>query len=295
MLVIPKKIQIDIITGICNIDCIMCNVNDLKIKKIMDFDVFEDIVSSLERYKESFEQITLVGVGEPLLDKKVVDKITLLKSKSFTGIGLYTNGTLLDETFTDTILFAGLDSLIVSIDSINEETYSKIRQGGRIEDVLKNVLSFRDRRNALGAHTKIIIRFTKQDLNKNEYPAFLKYWQNELNFTLGDLVLCYDVHNFGGNKETSSLVSSNISIKCPEVFDRLYIRVDGEVGLCCGDINYQERIGSIIENDVVELYNNDIFNRYRDFMQNGRLHELELCKNCTIAHSIISKKSFGLE
>lgn len=79
-------------------------------------------------------------------------------------------------------------------------------------------------------------------------------------------------------------------LKCQEVFEKLMIYADGRVALCCVDDNCYFDIGNAFEQDPVEIFNNEIFNKYRNYMEEGRIMELEHCKNCSIPRSKYRKQ-----
>ena len=60
---------------------------------------------------------------------------------------------------------------------------------------------------------------------------------------------------------------------------------DGRVGFCCADDNGFFDLGNILDDDPLEVYNCEQFWKYRRYMHDGRIGELEYCKDCTIPHS----------
>ena len=78
---------------------------------------------------------------------------------------------------------------------------------------------------------------------------------------------------------------------CQDVFERMWIYSNGDVGLCCADDNGFLKLGNVIDSDPIRIYNNKTFNHYRKMMMEGRIFELEHCKTCTIPRSRALKKS----
>ena len=65
----------------------------------------------------------------------------------------------------------------------------------------------------------------------------------------------------------------------------MVIYTNGNVGLCCIDANGFYDIGNVIDNDPIEIYNSQIFKHHRNLMKEGKISELEHCRNCTIPRS----------
>lgn len=275
--IIPYQVQIETVAGNCNLKCNMCPIDKSIRHEIMSDDIFKQIVISLLPIKKYIKIFTLLGLGETLLDKNVVNKIRYAKNWRFKEVGLFTNGMLLTKVTADRLINAGLDVLICSIDGFHSSTHEEIRSNSNLNRIIRNIEYFIKERD----HTKIIIRFTRQHLNYLEWSSFRNFWKSKLR--KGDLVLKYDVHNAGRNIKVSK---QDFISKCSEVYKRLIIFSDGSVGLCCGDQFGHYEIGNILYSDPVELYNTPIFQHYRKEMNKGNISRLYLCKDCTVAQSI---------
>ena len=84
-------------------------------------------------------------------------------------------------------------------------------------------------------------------------------------------------------------------MKCYQLYDRLTILSDGSLGLCCGDQLGKYKIGSVLNEDPVVLYNHsEIFSKYREKIENGKISELELCRGCSVPYSVSTKEIHSL-
>ncbi len=105
----------------------------------------------------------------------------------------------------------------------------------------------------------------------------------------GDDVIRFDVHNWGKEKHVDQQVNQasdvDSSLICSDIFERLFVYSSGRVGFCCADDNGFFELGSVIEDDPIDIYNCERFSEYRRYMQEGRIGELEHCKDCTIPQS----------
>ncbi|MEA2104351.1 MAG: radical SAM protein [Candidatus Cloacimonadota bacterium] len=294
MMIIPSQIQIETVAGLCNLRCIMCTVEQSLRKGIMHNDTYQNILERFLPYKKHIEHVSLLGLGETLIDKDVAKKIQLTKTLDggYKGVGIYTNGMLLTTKLSLELLEAKLDTLIVSMDGITKNTQEKIRIGSDVNMIIYNIMQFIQLRNSSKEYsTKIIIRFTEQDINKYQWRDFYIYWKKRLDFNKGDLILNYPVHNVGNMKKSFTPSRYDIAgIKCKEVYDRIIIFLDGKIGLCCGDQFNKYENGNIFESDPIELYNKGHFTHFRNEMDKGNILGLELCSKCSVAYSILMKK-----
>lgn len=292
--VIPKHIHIEIVNGLCTARCPMCTWEKWNRKPgIMDKDTYIKILQNFVPYLEYIDYLSLHCCGEPLLDKKLAEKIKIAKDMGFRGIGFSTNCTELDEHRSREVILSGLDTIFFSIDGVNKATHEAIRVGTDFDKVVSNVKNFIKLRNKLGK-TRIVIRFVMQESNKYEWHEFLNYWTELLDGDLGDEVVKFDVHNWGGDLDDYRSKDANKDIVleskiCQDVFERMIIFSDGEVSLCCADYNGFYNIGNVLETDSIEIYNSDIFTRYRKTMLDGNILDLDYCNTCTILRSRMLK------
>src|SRR5262245_29041802 len=100
-------------TAKCNLYCPMCPRETHKQPKE---DMTDSVYSRLvEAARRSAEHMMLIGLGEPLLDPKIFERIAFCdRHKVFTLLS--TNGTLLDETATERLLDTNLAHITLSFD-----------------------------------------------------------------------------------------------------------------------------------------------------------------------------------
>jgi len=288
---IPKRVTIETIFG-CNAKCVMCPIDSpTKRKKgIMPPDLFEDIIDSLVPYEKHFEMMDLFGLGEPLLDPHIFKRIRYIKEKGFdnTSLGISTNADLLSLKKQQLLLDSGIDNIIFSIDGVRKETHESIRKGVKFERVLDNCLSIIRMRNRGNYKTRFVIRFIRQDINRNEWDAFKQFWLSEISGEKGDFITVYDAHTWGGGISTKDgILKNNGRIEaverqpCNIISDILYILADGTVPLCHEDwLNGTYSFGNVTEMPPIEIFNCDAFNKIRQNRSKTTCMQMP-CKNRT--------------
>ncbi len=118
------------ITDACMLKCKMCQKwkEDIFIKdKIAQPSVsdWKRAISSLRRLGENSLQINFGG-GEPLLKKDIFELVSFCRQNRF-KTNIATNGYLINEEMAKRIADSGLDSVIISLDSLCEETHDYLR------------------------------------------------------------------------------------------------------------------------------------------------------------------------
>jgi MoaA/NifB/PqqE/SkfB family radical SAM enzyme len=292
--IIPTQVQIETVAGYCNSKCIMCPIARSRKKEIMTNDIFEKIVYKLLPIKNNIKIFTLLGLGETLLDPHTSEKIKIAKDHNFTEVGIFTNGMNLTEDQTIQLLSAGIDVFIFSIDGFSSAVYEKIRMGLKLERIINNIDFLLKEREKQDKNVKIIIRFTRQEINYYEWDDFLKFWSKKLNKKYGDMILAYDVNNAGDDLQKKPKDAKILpNIYCGEIY-KFKIFSDGEIGFCCGDQFGEIHIGNILYEDPIELYNHALFKHYREEIKKGNISNLKLCENCTVATSVRESKHIFL-
>jgi MoaA/NifB/PqqE/SkfB family radical SAM enzyme len=255
----------------------------------MKDNVFKKVLQNFLPYKDKIEKMSFFNYGEPLVDPKIGPRIGRAKDLGFRGTGISTNATELTKEKSLSLLDAGLDTLICSLDGIKAETHESIRVGADFNEITENILNFIKMRAEHSARTKVVIRFTAQQQNLSEWPEFKKLWLSRLDSTYNDIVFFMRVHNWGKGNEKfdfQDAFNDEKAYPCHDFLTKMYVFADGSVGFCCADCNgdYAD-LGNASEEDPIEIYNKKMFKEYRDYMRQGRIKELPLCKNCSIPMS----------
>ena len=110
----PRQVQIEI-TNRCNMDCPMCQREDLGIElEHMSWTHFTTVVDKLGHR----EDITLTGWGEPFIHPRVFDMIAFCKERGH-KVMITSNGLFTKPSMVDDILKSDVDTITFSIDSVN--------------------------------------------------------------------------------------------------------------------------------------------------------------------------------
>ena len=284
----PKHLQVEVVAGICTASCIMCAYKNINRKGILQNERFAEILEKFKPYKNHLLYTTLHGMGEPLLDKRLPEKIEAARIKNFPSVGFATNATELDCDLSLDLLTAGLNTIIFSVDGTIKQTHELIRRGTDFDKVVNNILNFIKIRNKK-FKAKVIVRMIRQEANIREVDDFQSIWSSRLNSSFGDMVSFFDVHNYGDEDHILKKYSFQSPhpeeidrSKCSDLMGRFFVLIDGTVALCCADEHGTYNAGNIFHDDPVAIFNGERFRHYRSKMLSGELHTLSPCKGCHI-------------
>lgn len=134
----PKNLLVEV-TSRCNLNCQICLRNSLREE---NGDMPVSLYWKLLPVFPYLKKFSLIGLGEPLLHPQLIEMISTARKRlpPEGKIILTTNGFFLSARLIEQLIESGLDTLIVSLDSLSSAGYEEIRIGARFEDLLKNLL-----------------------------------------------------------------------------------------------------------------------------------------------------------
>lgn len=169
---LPSVLEIESSTR-CNINppCVMCYPRIFD-KRGFAGDIDEAAFSRLIPYLKGFRTISLHGVGEPLLGRKlavILDHI----DRERTWVQFNSNGLLLTEDRSRELVRKGLKMIDISLDAATPETYRKVRRSD-LGLVVRNIERLSEIKRELRArHPVIKLNMTLMKENAGEIAAFV--------------------------------------------------------------------------------------------------------------------------
>ncbi len=288
--IIPSIINLEL-TNKCNLNCVFCDRPILKQSmKIGDMDE-NLLISILESVKENnIYELGLVGLGEPLLNGNLERHLSIINdySQYFTRISINTNGILMDEEKSDTIIQSRINLITFSLNATNRWSYKKIMGADRFDLVVNNIKRF----IALLKYHKrsdlnVSIQFMSSDLNdESEMNALFKD-------EISNSVVVYNRFLFDKpsistrNKDMVNIKTSMDSKRYPcwSLYSRVYIDINGNLYPCTiGNDCYRENsnlnLGNVRNQNIVSIFNDKRIRLARDMSEKNKIPFLE-CNECT--------------
>lgn len=300
-LLIPRRVTIETIYD-CNLRCKMCPWSEIgndpsklgRKSGPMDHGLFKSIIDRLVPYVEYIEMMDLFSLGEPLMDRRLCERILYAKAKGFRNLAFATNATLLIPRIQQQLLETGIDTILFSIDGATKESYEKVRVGANFEKVIANCLEMIERRNAGNHSTRFVVRMVRQKENWDEWPAFRKFWSQKLDAARRDMIGRYDEHTGGSMRGKDEICQRDLSIEratCFLVHENMYILADGQILVCSQDWHHAKLcMGNVVNLDPVEAFNSQRYWAFRNVHSAGNKNSIPMCAWCTVNYSEITKE-----
>ena len=215
---LPVRFQIET-TDICNLKCRMCTreVMDGMNTRSMALADFERVVAEVDPY-----YVTLNGLGEPLIDKTVFDKLDFLHRRGIMT-SMPTNGTYIRRDKLERLAENLPDILQMSIDGGTKESFEHIRVRGDFARIVDNYRAILARRNGGRSRrgTKMRILCALQKKNLFEYREMYALVRSMPGLDAFELVPVFDYDAEGA--AFAALVPAR------EDVERLHAELDGAI------------------------------------------------------------------
>lgn len=275
----PRYFEIETVNA-CNARCPMCTIDDWDRRDgLMDQDLFEKIADEIGENREVVRRVALYRDGEPLIDKRLATRVAGLKGRGVRRVGISTNVALLNQDRAEGLLLAGLDEIILSVDSLDRSVYESIRVGLEFEEVLANALKFVELRDQLKSDCQVWVRMIRQESNKAEWPEYEKFWRAKLRES--DRVDYRNIHNWGGQLVNfKSIAAANIVDPCVALWSLMVVFADGSVPLCNVDYNKTRPLGNLNDSSIADLWASQEQSRRREEHLDGK--RSGICVGCNV-------------
>ncbi|MDH4209711.1 MAG: radical SAM protein [Anaerolineae bacterium] len=278
----------------CNLRCVICPVTKGMGRPIgsMSLDMFRKLIDEAGDY---VFLILLWDWGEPLLNPSLFEMISYARERGIKVI-CSTNAQLLAQNNrAEELVRSGLDTLIIAMDGISQETYQLYRETGSLEAVLEGVRSVVARKRELNAERPLInLRFLVMKHNEHEVPGL-----KELARSLGVDVLSLKTLNPYG--PDSDLVPQNDSYRrfrytnggrtplrrkhnpCKNLWNMPAIHWNGTVTPCTYDCDEHYVLGDLRSNSFENIWYGAECRRLRGKFRSD-WESIPLCNQCSFAY-----------
>ena len=133
---------------------------------------FDRLMEQAEDFPD-LSQIVFCGIGEPLTHPGILDMIRKARHGGL-EVSLNTNGHLLDKAVCKELIRLGVSRIVVSIDSLEPETYRAMRNADLLP-VLQNLRDFNTAKRDMGSlMPKLEIVFVAMRRNRHELTELIR-------------------------------------------------------------------------------------------------------------------------
>jgi radical SAM protein with 4Fe4S-binding SPASM domain len=251
----------------------------------------EDMADSVytrlvEAAGQSAEHMMLIGLGEPLLDPKIFDRIAFCdQHKVFTLLS--TNGTLLDKTATERLLDTNLEHITLSFDGSTKESFEFYRKGAKFEKVRDNFVHFARRKHERRSKIQVVVQMVRMERNWDEVEEFSRFWcavpgVDEVRVKADETDLM---------RPDAAHAPQDWQHPCHYLWrGAMYVKHNGDIYPCCQSYNLGGApVGNIGQSPLPEIFNSPAMVEMRQAHVSGRAGDIPVCANCrtAIPHPIL--------
>ncbi|MCP4265464.1 MAG: radical SAM protein [Candidatus Brocadiaceae bacterium] len=254
---IPENNEIRIeVTTKCNYKCIICPREELTRKiETMSFELFKYILDKINLETSQYNTLTFPGMGEPLLDESLDDKIAYGKKRGFTVL-LLTNGSLLNVERFKRLEKMGVDSIRVSLYGDSPDSYNTVHgvENSRyFQKIKENLTKISEIKN----HTNLLLTYNLVDgCNNSTLESWIEYWKDK-----ADLLEVWCPHNWVDGRSYRVIQQEKLKT-CGRPFNTpLQVQADATVNMCCFDFDGKLLLGDLRTQTLKEIFKSSMYKK----------------------------------
>lgn len=281
-------------SAVCQLKCPQCPVGTNSLKRPKGFMTLENFKKIITPNADTLISLILYFQGEPFLNKQLADMIAYAKS-----LNLYTmtstNAQSIDNDTAKAIVESGLDKLIVSLDGVDDSSYTAYRKNGSTEKVLNALTSLKHHKKIMASPKPFVeVQFLVLKTNEEELPAIKalckKYGVDRLRVKTAQI---YDYNNTGREfiptntklsrykkKGDCYVIKNKLTNRCFKMWHAAVVTWDGLLLPCCFDKDAGYAMGNVLEEDLKKLWKSPDYDRFRKAILSNR-KAIAMCCNCT--------------
>jgi radical SAM protein with 4Fe4S-binding SPASM domain len=252
----------------------------------MEIELFKKIMTELSAYLYS---INLYFQGEPMMHPSF---FAILEHCTVPNIVVSTNGHFLKGDNAEKVVKSRLNKLIISLDGLDQETYSAYRMSGNMDSVIEGLRNVSQAKKRFGSKLKIEIQFLVNRFNEQEIPLIkelAKSFNVSLRLKSMQIINNSDIDawmpsqkKFRRYKLTDDgyVIKSSLPDRCARLWFNPVITWDGKVVPCCFDKNAEYVMGDLNSDTFRDIWNGPKYRIFRKSILTGR-YMIEMCRNCT--------------
>lgn len=285
----PYLLQIEPICG-CNLNCPLCPIGNSIMKRKRGLMKYEDYLKIMEKLEDNLISISFWNWGEPLLNKDIFKMISYAKEKKIHTI-MNTNGYYISRDSSKRLIESGLDEIKISIDGASKETYAIYRKNSDFDGVLGNIGFLIKEKNAKRKKFRVTMQFIVMKHNQHEIERIKKLAKEiGVDFlsmkTVSAMMNQQKIEGFLPDKdEFSRYYSTDYKIRpkefkfCSLPWKIIVVNWDGTVTACCMDYDARYKLGNMLCEEIVDVWNGNDYVKFRQAMlKNGE--GIKMCKDC---------------
>jgi radical SAM protein with 4Fe4S-binding SPASM domain len=284
----PVSVSMEL-TNNCNLNCPECYQGSGRMNRnrgFMDIDLFKKVIKELSPY---LYNTNIYFQGEPMLHPLFFSFLSNSKKVHTT---VSTNGHFLSEENSERIVKSGLNKLIISLDGIDQDTYSLYRINGNVGTVIDGIKKVTTAKKKFNSSMRIEIQCLVNKLNESQIPQIRNLSKLvKAQFRLKSMQIT-DKKDIGSwlplkgrlgrykMKEGEYVIKNPLPDRCARLWFNPVITWDGKVIPCCFDKDAEYIMGDLKLDSFRDIWNGPKYRIFRKRILSGR-NMIEICRNCS--------------
>jgi len=274
-------------TGRCNLKCPMCYTQYDSYKAHRDmsdlsWDTYKKIIDEVAG---KIYSIRMTARGEPTLHARMADFISYAKSHDIPEFSLISNGSRLEMKYLKTLLDAGLDWLVISVDGLDEE-YETVRHPLKFADTLGKLRALAEHKEKDGL-LKPVVKVQGLWPSVKKDPE--KYY-NTLE-PYADLIELIPEVNYNPITDQDVIMDD---LCCPQLWQRMVVEQNGKALPCCTSPDSSFNVlGDLAVQGVREIWHGTRLQALRAaHVRHGGYKRIPMCRDCCMSRQTEFRESF---
>jgi radical SAM protein with 4Fe4S-binding SPASM domain len=281
-------------TNICNLKCPLCPTGTRtqgRRPQLMKWETFTRVIDELAPYAY---EINMHNWGESVLHPHVFDMIEYATRRNVaTNMSAHFN-TVKEDTI-ERLVTSGLEFLCLSIDGATQESYSKYRVGGQLDNVLDHARQLVQRKRERGSKTPYIEwQFIVFRHNAHEIELARKM-AADIGFDRFRLIppgIAFEMQEIeklkrewfvpAGSADAVADFRDTHDEPCFYLYRSFTVNPDGRVAPCCIVYGEHNDFGSIVDEGFSAIWNGEKYRSARaQFRRHGKVTTPTVCDRCS--------------
>lgn len=291
----PMSLSISL-GNVCNLKCNYCyHGSPQKIKDIergrykatmMTRKMVDLIVAQSQEFGCKYKQATLVGSGEPLVNKDIVYIIKKMKTIA-DKVKLVTNATLLNETLSKEMIEAGLDVIKISFQGLEDKKYWEVcGTKVSVEKLIEQIRYLYEHRDKCRVQLKIV----DAALDAGEEKIFFETFSDITDDVWIEKLSEVDDSGKWISGENRWMNNFDKIEVCYYPFYYIYIDQNGYVYPCC-NATEEIKVGDIKEKTIKEIWDDEVKRLCISHLKDG-FESYNACKGCNAISAMMRQENY---
>lgn len=277
------------LTNNCNLKCPECSAGSGQMKRSRGFmsdDLFDKLISELEPF---LYNVNLYFQGEPMLHPGFFHFLERCRNLNTL---VSTNGHFLSEENAEKLAISGLKELVISLDGMDQETYSWYRINGNFELVTRGIMNVSEAVNRNSSPMKVILQFLVNKKNEHQTGEARKLARKvnaRLRLKSMQIINKDDFDKWLPSENRFTRYKNKCNIytlknsypdRCARLWFNPVVSWDGKVLPCCFDKDADHVMGDLNEDSFRDIWTGPKYRIFRKSVLSERQLN-DICLNCT--------------